>query len=207
MRVSMVTAVLLLGSLPVGAQTLTPFVEAGPLAGHDRTWGQAIAATGVLVGGGVRVGLHPEFRLTVDLTPATDAHLGPTSYYGGTPAAETARVTYRVRARDRSISAAFGWAVRVGGRVELVPAAGFSSLHRSDSITAITVTPGTGARSEQALGGCRRSCSSAPLFGLSAVVRVASRLSIVPDVRGIWHSPVDNGGLIARAAVTARWMF
>jgi hypothetical protein len=206
MRAILVGAALMLSS-PAPAQTIRPFVEAGPLAGHDRTWGQSIAAGGVLVGGGVRVGPHVEFRVAMDLTPATDVAIGPTSYYGGTPPAETARVTYLVRARDRSISAAFGWAVRVSQRLAVVPAIGWAGIHRSDSVTATTVVLATGERSERVGSNCHDSCSSAPLFGMDAVIGLTRHVSVVPDIKAIWYAPVDNGGVIVRGGLAVRWTF
>ena len=198
------------GVAPAAAQTftVTPFVEAGPVLTHDGTWGSpAIVAASAAGGGGVRIGPHAEVRVTVDLTPATDVVTAPASYYEGNPPVETSRVTYLIRARDRSVSVMFGWPLRAGSRLDITPSIGLARIHRVDSVTAATVMLSTGERVEREVPESGRHCCDAPAFGLAAVARLTAHLSLVPEIRAIWYSPADNAGVILRSGMGVRYIW
>lgn len=43
--------------------------------------------------------------------------------------------------------------------------------------------------------------------GIEVPIRITGRLSIVPDLRGIWFPLAENGNSIGRLGVSARWRF
>jgi hypothetical protein len=162
------------------------FVDGGPMLNQDMSWGdRKIRNAGVSVGGGVRIGTRTEVRVLVEVPPVTRIVASHDEYRGNPPVA--VRVTNDVRIRNRTVSAMLARLFPVGHHSDVTASVGWSSSRCVDD-------PGS-------------STWGGPVFGFGGIVVVARHFAVVPEARAIWYPAAENGSVIFRTGLGARWMF
>lgn len=187
-RIWSVLAVLLSVGSPALAQGEARFfVDGGPIFNKDMSWGDRhISNAGVSFGGGIRIAERAEVRVLMEVPSVTtivDAH----DVYGGSPPVVVERVIDRVRARNRTASVMVARLFPLGPRHALATSIGWSSSRRVDD-------PGS-------------STWGGPVFGLGGIVALTSHFAVVPEARAIWYPAAENGSVIVRTGLGARWTF